>query len=504
MSRCTDGLTDGENREFRIHCTLSCQNPKPEHKEHNMSAMKSSMSESVPAQAMLHAPIGKTLWQMTWPMIFGVATLISFNVVDTFFISLLGTESLAAIGFTFPVTFTVISLTIGLGVGTSAVIAHHLGAGNEQQARQVASCAIYLSALLVGTLALFGYLFAEPIFTWLGAGEQTLPLIMSYMNLWFLGAVLLVIPMIGNSILRASGDTRTPSLIMALGGVLNAIFDPILIFGWGPVPALGMQGAALASILSWGAGFTLMMYWLIVKRRLIDPWPVKWSVFRQASARLLRIGLPAAGSNMLTPLATGIVTALVATYGAPAVAGFGAGVRLESLALIIVLALSMTLPPFISQNFGAGKLDRVRQAYRIALFAVLGIQAIIYLLLILLLPLIQTAFAREPAVAEVLAWFVWLMPLGYGVQGWIVLTNSAMNAMHQPIKGLWLSIARLFLFFVPLSYLGSLVAGLPGLFAGGVLANICMAVISYRWFMRMLDTYCAASQPMQVSYGSKV
>lgn len=466
------------------------------------------MSKPVPAQAMLHAPIGKTLWQMTWPMVFGVATLISFNLVDTFFISLLGTESLAAVGFTFPVTFTVISLTIGLGIGTSAVMARYLGAGDQQQARQVASCAIYLSAFLVAVLALAGYLAAEPIFLLLGASEDMLPLIMSYMSIWFAGAVLLVIPMIGNSILRASGDTKTPSLIMALGGVLNAIFDPILIFGWGPIPAMGMQGAALASIFSWGIGFVLMMYWLIGKRRLIDPWPASWPIFRQAAARLLKIGIPAAGSNMLTPLAMAIITALVASYGAAAVAGFGAGVRLESLALIIVLALSMTLPPFISQNFGAGKLDRVKQAYQLSLIAVLVIQAVIYLLLIALLPFIQMAFAREEAVADVLAWFIWLMPLGYGMQGWVVLTNSAMNAMHQPIKGLWLSVARLFIFFVPLSYIGSVVAGLPGLFAGGVLANICMALLSYRWFMRTLkqtlDVQDSDTQPPQVSYDSKV
>ena len=447
------------------------------------------MSQKKPARVLLNAPIGKTLWQMTWPMVFGVATLISFNLVDTFFISLLGTESLAAIGFTFPVTFTVISLSIGLGIGTSAVIARKLGEDKDEQARHAGSSALYLAAILVACLSLIGWLLAEPIFALLGAGEDMIPLIMSYMNIWFIGAVLLVMPMIGNSILRASGDTITPSLIMGLGGLLNAVFDPILIFGLGPIPALGMQGAALASVLSWLIGFGLIIYWLVVRKKLIDPIPPSVKVFIASAKKLLTIGLPAAGANMLTPLSMAVMTAIVATYGAPAVAGFGAGARLESLACIVILALSMSLPPFISQNFGAGRMDRVRSAYRQALFAVLVLQALIYFVLLLCLPLIQQAFARDEEVAQVLAWFVWIMPLGYGVQGWVILTNSSMNALHLPLRALILSMVRLFALFLPISYVGSVLGGLPGLFIGGVSANVITAALAYRWFMRILDQH---------------
>jgi putative MATE family efflux protein len=462
------------------------------------------MSHKKPARVILNAPIAKTLWGMTWPMVFGVATLISFNVVDTFFISLLGTEALAAIGFTFPVTFTVISLTIGLGIGTSAVIARKLGRDDEEEARHCGSSALYLSALLVATLALVGFLLARPIFTLLGATENLMPLILQYMNLWFAGAVMLVIPMIGNSILRASGDTVTPSVIMALGGLMNAVLDPLLIFGLGPVPAMGMQGAALASVISWAIGFVLIVYWLVFKKGLIDRIPPSIASFVRASRQLLTIGLPAAGANMLTPLAMAVLTAIVATHGASAVAGFGAGIRLESLASIFILALSMSLPPFISQNFGAGNMRRVQDAYRTALIFVLVTQAVIYLLLVALIPLIQHAFARDEAVADVLAWFIFIMPLGYGLQGCIILTNSSMNALHKPLQALMLSILRLFVFFVPLSFIGNQVGGLTGLFVGGVVANLITAALSYRWFMLLLSRHATQEQlqSKQVSYGS--
>ncbi|MCO4320157.1 MATE family efflux transporter [Aliidiomarina quisquiliarum] len=442
------------------------------------------MSSATAPRAMLTAPVAPTLWSMTWPVIFGVATLISFNFIDTLFISFLGTEELAAVGFTFPVSFTVISLTIGLGIGTSAVMARKLGSNDEVGARQVGSSAIYLAALLVGSLALLLFFLTEPIFHTLGATTELMPLIKQYMYIWYAGAVLLVVPMVGNSVLRASGDTKTPSLIMGLGGLLNAILDPLLIFGLGPFPALGIQGAALASVISWLVGFSLIIYWLVWRRKLIDGRPPVLAIFIRSAKRLLSIGLPAAGANMLTPLAMAVLTAIVATHGAPAVAAFGVGIRLESLASVVILALSMSLPPFISQNFGAGNMERVRSAYKTSLFFILGLQLAIYLLLLLLLPGIQTAFARDAAVAEVLALFVWIMPLGYGLQGWIILTNSSLNALHKPMHALSLSVVRLFVTFVPLSILGNALAGLPGLFMGGVLANIITGVVSYNWFMR--------------------
>lgn len=443
------------------------------------------MSTAVASKAMLNEPIGAVLWRMTWPMVLGIATLISFNVVDTFFVGLLGTEELAAISFTFPVTFTVISLTIGLGIGTSAVIARKLGANNTNEARFDGSCALLMSAGLVGALALIGYLLLDPIFALLKAHTELMPYIRSYMTWWYAGAVLLVIPMIGNSILRASGDTRSPALIMASGGLLNALFDPLFIFGWGPIPGYGIEGAAIASVLAWSIGVILVLVYLNHKQLLSLIAPPKAHILR-SMGQVLRIGLPAASANMLTPLAMAVMTAIIAGYGAAAVAAFGVGTRLESLASIIILSLSMSLPPLISQNMGADRMERVARAYKVALNSVLWIQAGIYVLLVLFAHQIADVFAQEQEVADIVVLFIYIMPLAYGLQGWIILTNSSFNALHWPMQALWLSIIRLFVFFVPLSYLGSIIADIPGLFIGGVVANVITATIAYLWFQHSL------------------
>ena len=229
---------------------------------------ETSHSQSRPD--LLNDPILPTLKKMTIPMIFGMVTLMMFNIVDTFFISMLGTEPLAAVSFTFPVTFTVISLAIGLGIGTSAVIAKALGSNKIEEARFDASVSLIVALLLVILLSFVGYLLIDPIFTLLGAGQLVLPLIHDYMNIWFIGSVFLITPMIGNSVLRASGDTKTPSIVMGGAGLINAILDPILIFGWGPVPALGIQGAAIASVIAWGVAVIIILYVLGVKKRLLS------------------------------------------------------------------------------------------------------------------------------------------------------------------------------------------------------------------------------------------
>lgn len=433
---------------------------------------------------MLNGDIAATLKKMTIPMIMGMIMLMTFGLVDTFFVSLLGTEQLAAISFTFPVTFTLISLNIGLGIGASAVIARYLGSGEETHAKEVATGALMLSTLLVGALAILGVFTIEPIFILLGATDNLLPYIYDYMIVWYLAGVFLAFPMVGNSILRASGDTKMPSIIMAAGGGINAILDPLLIFGWGPIPAMGIQGAAVATMIAWGVGVVWIIYLLAVRRKLILPRLLTFTELRETSGGILSIGLPAAGANMLTPIAGGVMTKLVSTYGAGAVAAWGVGSRLESIASIVVLALSMSLPPLISQNFGAAKIHRVKQAYEMSLKFVMLWQLGIFVIMWLVSPFVAAAFTDDQDVANLIQLFLMIVPLGYGLQGIIILTNSSFNAMHKPMSALVLSIIRLFVFFVPVSYVGSLIYQLEGMFWGGVIANLLMAIVSFLWFRR--------------------
>ena len=447
--------------------------------------MASSQQSSV-TNDILEGDIASTLKRMTIPMIFGMITLMMFNLVDTFFISMLGTEELAAVSFTFPVTFTVISLAIGLGIGTSAVIAKALGENKVDEAKFDGTIALLLSAIMVFVLSLFGFILIEPIFLLLGANAQVMIHIYDYMSIWFLGSVFLILPMIGNSVLRASGDTKTPSIIMGAAGLINAVLDPLLIFGIGPFPELGVKGAAIASVIAWSIAVGIILFLLVVKKQLLSLTPGEQGVI-QSIRKIAKIGLPAAGANMLTPIAMAVMTAIVAAYGPEAVAAFGVGSRIESIASLLVLALSMTLPPFISQNYGAQNYERVTEAYKTTLKFVMVWQFIIYLLLVACSNFISQTFAEELDVQRIISLFIYIMPLSYGFQGVIILSNSSFNALHKPMNALLLSVIRLFIFFVPFAYLGSYIAGLKGLFIGAAIGNLVTAIVAYNWFCASLN-----------------
>jgi putative MATE family efflux protein len=447
----------------------------------------SQKSASSGRRDLLNSPIGNTLKSMTLPMLVGMVMMMSFGLVDTYFIGLLGTDELAAISFTFPVTFTLISLHIGLGIGTSAVIGRFLGNNSHNEAQLSGTGALMLAFVLAAVLAFVGVITIDPIFTLLGANERLLSYIHEYMVVWYAAGVFLAMPMVGNSILRASGDTKTPSYVMAGGGLINVILDPILIFGWGPIPAMGMQGAALATLIAWALGLLYILYLLAYKRELILPRLLSMSELKRSSGGILKIGLPAAGANMLTPIAGGILTAVVAGYGPGAVAAWGVGGRLESIASIVILALSMSLPPFISQNFGANNLSRVSKAYQLCVRFVVIWQLLVFGAFYVLSGVLARTFSTEPEVIGLIQTYLMIVPLGYGVQGIVILTNSSFNAMHLPMSALLMSVLRLFVFFVPISYLGSYLFDLKGMFWAGIVANILTAAVAYIWFCRSLS-----------------
>ena len=426
--------------------------------------------------------IQKSLIRMTTPMIIGMLLLFTFSLVDTLFISFLGTEALAAISFTFPVTFTIMSLAIGLGIGASAVVGKYLGRSEYEKAKEASTVINYISLLLATIVVVVCWFFMDSIFHLMGARESLMPSIREYMLVWFPGSIMIVCIMTGNSILRACGDTKTPSILMAGAGLINAILDPIFIFGLGPIPAMGIQGAAWATVIAWGVCYFYLMYILVIQKELVSGSLPSRPTMLSSGREMLRIGVPAAGANMMTPLAAGIMTAIAASFGDEAVAAFGVGARLEPMATLIVLAMSSSLPPLISQNFGAGKINRVEEAYRLSIKFILGWQMLVYVVLALGAGLIASTFSDDPEVIGTIKLFLWILPLGYGMQGIIILTNSSLNALHRPMSALYLSSARFFVFYVPLAYVGSQWFGLVGFFGGALCGNLLMAAISLRTF----------------------
>lgn len=429
--------------------------------------------------------ISDWLVKLTSPMVLGILSIFLFNLVDTYFISMLGTAPLAAVSFTFPATMMVMNIAIGLSIATGAVVAKAIGQKNQEQTRNWVSSSFYLSILLGLIISVIGYTTQEWVFTKMGAEASLIPLIKEYLNTWYLGCIFLIVMIAVNACIRATGNTKLPSLIMLFSAVLNGILDPLLIFGIGPFPELGIQGAAIATIISWGVAFFVIIHTLLKMELLRFSLPDNFSM---ASKSLLKLGIPASLTNMLGPLANGFLVAWVATYGTHAVAAYGVGSRLEPLALIVIMALTASLPPFVGQNFGAKKFERIEEALKKSIFFVIAWQLVVYVMLVLLAKPISQIFSDDLNVQTIIQTFLYILPISYTGLGICLVSTSTMNALHLPKYSLFVNILRLFILYIPMAWIGHLYFGLNGIFWGCALANILIGMYVFWMFYRVKNT----------------
>lgn len=415
---------------------------------------------------LTEGPVGRTLIRLTIPMVFGMIGMVAFNLVDTFYVGRLGTDELAALSFTFPVVLIISSIALGLGVGASAVISRAIGEGGYDRVRRLTTDSLVLSVLVVMAFVVLGLSTIGPVFTMLGATERTLPFIRQYMRIWYLGVGFVVIPMVGNNAIRATGDTKTPSIIMLVAVAANATMDPLLIFGIGPFPRLEIAGAALATVISRATTFTVAL-WVLGRRdkMLTTAFPGLKAVM-DSWRRILFIGIPTAATRVILPVSIGIVTRLVASYGIEAVAGFGVATRIEFFALTIVRALSSVLMPFVGQNWGADRMKRVARGVGYSERLSLAWGGLMFIVLALAARPIAALFNDTLRVIEVAALYLRIVPVGYGVYGAALLIVAALNALNRPLHAAALSVLHMFALYVPLAVAGSHLFGMKGMFAG--------------------------------------
>lgn len=431
--------------------------------------------------------VNRHLWQLSLPMALGLTSLNSYSIADTYFVGQLGTLPLAAMGFTFPVSFSLVAIGLGVGIGASSVLSRLLGAGEKERVQRITTHAILLAIVLGLIVMASGLATIDPVFTALGADAQTLPLIHEYMEVYYFGGFLLVLPMVGNFAMRAAGDARVPAAILTISAFINVVLDPILIFGWLGLPALELRGAAIATVVANGVTVVaslvvlyrrenLIRWRYVSPRKLLDSW---W--------RLLHIGVPAILSNLLSPMTIGVITSFVAAYGPAAVAGFGVASRIEALVMIMIFAVTSSVGPFVGQNYGARMFGRVREfTTQSSRFCVVYALAAAVLLALVAEPL-AGIFDDSAQVIETARSYLLIVPFSLGAFGVMLTAISAFNALGQPVPATLLTFVKLFVVYIPLAWLLSRFAGLEGIFWANAAAHIAFGIVGRLWLRRMID-----------------
>lgn len=429
---------------------------------------------------LIEGPVGPMLAKLTGPMLIGMVGMVMFNLVDTYFVGRLGTAELAAMSFTLPVVMLQGSISMGLGVGASSVIAGLIGRQETEQVKRQTTASLLLSFLIVAILVAIGMLTVDPLFGLMGAEGQTLVLIKKYMYIWYPGLAFVVIPMVGNSVMRAAGNTVIPTVIMLFAICVNIVLDPLLIYGIGPFPRLGLQGAALATVIARACTFTASLLILHFKFNMLA---FRFDSVKQiltAWSRMLFIGVPAAVTQLILPVSMGVITRMVAAYGDAAVAAVGVGSRIDFFALSPVITLGSIMVPFVGQNLGAGKFDRIKEAVKISLIFSLSLGGVLFILSVLLGRYIGGIFNKNPLVIDFVSLYLLIISASYGLQGFLVINTSVLNALKKPIHSTGLNVLRMFILYIPLGYVLSLFFDLKGIFAGALISAIAAGLVSWK------------------------
>jgi putative MATE family efflux protein len=436
-------------------------------------------------------PIAKSIMSLMLPMMVGMIALVSYSLVDTYFIGQLGTMELAAVSFTFPVAFIVGAISMGLGIGTSSVASRLFGSGELDQIQRITTHSAMLAVIVGSCVLAIGLNTIEPVFRLLGANETTLPLIERYMSIYYYGSFFLIVPMIGNSVLRASGDAKTPSYLMTAGALLNVILDPILIFGWGPIPRMELEGAAYATVFA-NALSGLIAFSVIYFRDHLIRWKTEdLPLIFDSWRRILHVGIPSLTSSLVAPFTTAFITAQVAQYGQEAVAGFGVSSKVEGISLMALMALGAAVTPFSGQNYGAKNYDRVMEGTRFAYRWSMAYGLVIAIALFTLSGSIGGVFTDNPQAIATANMHLGLVPWSYGFLGMSMISVSAFNAVGKPKRGMIISISRT-IGYACLAFLLAYLLELRGVFLAAFTANIVAGLLGYFWFRTAMKPYFAS------------
>jgi putative MATE family efflux protein len=418
-------------------------------------------------------------------MAIGVLALLGFQLVDSAFIARLGTAPLAAQSFTFPLSFLIIGIQVGMGIAIAALISRALGAGEQARAKRLSSLVLIAGGAVIAVLAVALWLLQVPLFQLLGADETALTYIRAYWGPQLFSAWLGALLYFMYSVFRAHGDTRMPGKMMVFSSLINLALDPLLIFGVGGWEGWGLPGAAWATVVAFFVGLLLTGAKL---RRC------QWATMDDIGQEAVRswrpftgIAAPAMVSQLMPPLAAMLAIAAVAGLGDTQVAAWGLASRLETLSLMVILAMTMSLPPWLGRCYGAGDWGQIQQLMRLALKVAVIWQLSLGVLLALASPWVAMALAGNPEVQSELALLIRFMLPSYAALGVCMLVVSAGNALGWPLRAMLLSSARLFICYLPCLWLGAALFGWTGLAAGAAIGNLLAGLMAWVLLKRTLS-----------------
>ncbi|MGE0445739.1 MAG: MATE family efflux transporter [Vicinamibacterales bacterium] len=365
-----------------------------------------------------------------------------YVLVDLYWVSRLGTSAVAAVAVSGNFMFVVLAATQMLGVGTTTLISHAVGARDHARAQTVFNQAQALSAG-VGVLFLAAAMATRTLYAdGLSADAETAALARDYL-LWFIPAMAGQFGLVAmGAALRGTGAFRPGMVVQIATVVLNMALAPLLMFGWGPVPALGVAGTAIATLIAIVVGNAWMAGYFLRAGSYLRFAPREWRPQPPLCKDLLKIGLPAGGEFVLLAIYMAVIYVVSRPFGAAAQAGFGIGGRVMQALFMPAVALGFAVAPVAGQNYGARRADRVRQTFRVAAGMAAGVMLAVTLLVFFGGAQTMRVFSNDPAVIAVGAEYLRIISLTFVLSGVVFVSSSMFQALGNSVPPLLTSLVR--------------------------------------------------------------
>lgn len=365
------------------------------------------------AKDFTQGSVGKKLILFSFPIIAGMLLQTAYNIVDTVFIGMLGAKEIAAVSLTFPVVFIFIAVASGLGTGANALISQAIGKKKNHDANNFAEHALFLGTGMGIAIAVLGILFSPIVFAFMGADAEVLPLTIEYSTPIFVGLIFMFAWFISDSILRAQGNSKIPMRNLAISVVINIVLDPILIFGLGPVPALGLKGAAFATVFSRMLAAVLNFLYIYTPKSTISLSLHEFKPSLGCIKKMLAIGLPASAAQTLTAGGFALLMGIVGSFGSTAIAAFGIGLRVNSVVIMPMVGLSIAVTSFVGQNIGAKQFERAKRVSLLARRMTLGISLALGIVVLVFPEEIMRVFTQDPELVAIGKTYLTISPFAY-------------------------------------------------------------------------------------------
>ena len=404
-------------------------------------------------------PIGLLLKKIAIPASVGTLFQTLFNIVDTFFAGKISPEALSALAKSFPVYFIIIAACVGVTVGGTSLIANSIGENNKKNVLIYFAQTIIFGIILSAFITFIGLYFAADIFLMMGSSEEVVNLGLQYTNVIFSGSIVFVSVVALNSLLHAEGDTKTFRNVLILSFVLNIFLNPLFIFGYSFIPAMGMTGIGVATIISQIIAFLILLLKIIKSSSLQGILLRNFFPNLFYLSRLFFQSAPISAALFMISIGNLIILWYISEFGEFATAGYGSATRFEQILLLPVLGLNTAIISIVAQNFGAKEFLRIKQSYFYAIFYGFTIMVIAGIIIYLSADKIVSIFSKNTDVINFGSTYLRISALIFPAYPIYFISNGFFMAIKKSHYSMFLNIIRNVLLAIPTIYFAKFIGG---------------------------------------------